>query len=138
MEYKINLTTTKKNADRRSDRDWIAYNKKMDAREKHQKKLIVKRNKELGITQKKVDGLSGGDRTTAVRGRLLDLGVSVACGVYRVSPMALTSTSYEHICNGIKCAHIPWPCIVLDQNKDVKTRTYKTKLADNMQQKHRT
>ena len=63
MTYKVDLAAAKKDADRRSDRDWIAYNKKMDAREKHQKQLIVKRNKELAITQKKVGGLSGGGRS---------------------------------------------------------------------------
>ena len=60
MAYKVDLAAAKQAADRRSDRDWVAYNKKMDAHEKHEQQLILKRNKDLAMTQKMVEGLSGG------------------------------------------------------------------------------
>ena len=53
MAYKVELAAAQKAADRASDRDWVAYNKKMDAKERHQQQMILKRNKEIAMTQKK-------------------------------------------------------------------------------------
>ena len=59
MAHKLELAAAKQAADRQSDRDWVAYNRKMDAYERHQQQLISKRNRQNALALKKVKWLSG-------------------------------------------------------------------------------